>query len=165
MLLTQKTEFESKKFNFSKEMIFIITSWWRHQKIEGMIFVWFRTQSRHNLIWSGLEDDDLVRIQENIRKWIGKNNKNFVPYQTGRKVRSFHHLGYPESKKLWYNDVCFIKICKSHRSSPLLGARHPPRVNEQAGMGISDDEHDPSSSGARIYDCPLNSGQVTSYDS
>ena len=83
----------------------------------------------------------------------------------GHTVRSFHHLGYPESKKFWYIDVCFIKICKSHRSSPLPGVRHPPRVNEQAGMGISDDEHDPNSSGARIYDCPLNSGQVTSYDS
>ena len=46
---------------------------------------------------------------------------------------------------------------KSHRSSPQPH-RHPPRVIEKAGMGISDDEHE-LSNGARIYENPLHSGQ------
>merc|ERR1719447_2107642 len=91
-------------------------------------------------------DDRLDTLNSNSRR----------PDENGSPRKMSHSPCYSPRRR---NSNPRNSISLSHRSSPLLGVRHPPRVNEQAGMGISDDEHDPSSSGARIYDCPLNSGQ------
>ena len=56
------------------------------------------------------------------------------------------------------------KLLKSHRSSPQPH-RHPPKVNNHAGMAISDDEEDDQTNRvARIYDNPLHSGNEKRLD-